>query len=56
MGNKGVGAVGTSGMSAGAGNAQIQDAFNQAIAAASQTLMISTQGQATLNALRARPN
>lgn len=37
-------------------NTQLQDAFNAAIIAAAQTLKISTEGQAQLNALRARPN
>lgn len=41
---------------AGGGNGQLQAAFDQAIQQASETLAISTKGQATLNALRARPN
>lgn len=43
------------GGTAGAGNGQLQAAFDTAIQQASQTLTISTNGQAQLNALRARP-
>lgn len=39
-----------------AGNQQLQDAFNYALAQAQQTLQISTVGNAQLGALRARPN
>ena len=39
-----------------AGNQQLQDAFNYAMAQAQQTLQISTIGNAQLGALRARPN
>lgn len=38
------------------GNATLQQAFQQAIGEATQTLSISVTGQAQLNALRARPN
>lgn len=47
---------GTSGTSGTDGNASLKSAFDKAIAAATETLNISTTGQATLNALRARPN
>jgi hypothetical protein len=55
MGSTGAtsGASGTSGTD---GNASLQGAFDKAIASATATLNISTTGQATLNALRARPN
>lgn len=49
-------AGGGGGVSGGGGNDELSQAFNQAITQAQQTLAISTQGQATLNALRARPN
>lgn len=35
---------------------QLKDAFNLAIEKAAATLKVSTEGQAELNALRARPN
>lgn len=38
------------------GNSALEGAFAAAIAAAEKTLIISTNGQAELNALRARPN
>jgi len=50
----GVQGGGTAG-GAGGGNSQLQAAFDTAIQQAGQTLSISTQGQAVLNALRARP-
>lgn len=37
-------------------SAQMQTSFDNAIASANQTLRVSTDGQAALNALRARPN
>ena len=47
---------GTNATTAGSGNAQLSQSFQQAIGEASQTLSISVTGQAQLNALRARPN
>lgn len=38
------------------GNSALEKAFANAIAAAEKTLTISVNGQAELNALRARPN
>ncbi|MEM6616461.1 MAG: hypothetical protein AAF619_08030 [Pseudomonadota bacterium] len=48
------GAGGTAGGSSN-GTADLQSAFNEAIGTARETLQISTKGNATLNALRARP-
>ena len=48
--------TGAGGTSSGGGNAQLAQAFQQAIGEASATLSISVSGQAQLNALRARPN
>jgi hypothetical protein len=48
--------TGAGGTSSGGGNAQLAQAFQQAISEASATLSISVSGQAQLNALRARPN
>jgi hypothetical protein len=48
--------AGTAGTGGGSGNAQLQQAFQQAIQEAASTLSISVSGQAQLNALRARPN
>lgn len=41
---------------AGSGNAALSASFAQAQKEASETLKISVEGQAQLNALRARPN
>jgi hypothetical protein len=52
----GAAAGGVAGGGAGSGNQQLQQAFQTAIGEAQQTLAVSTQGQAVLNALRARPS
>lgn len=66
--NFGVNATGSTGGANGAGAAggltpqasqasqTLQNSFDSAIASANDTLKISTDGQAALNALRARPN
>lgn len=49
------GAAGTN-AAGGGGNDKLQESFSKAIDEASKTLAISVEGQAQLNALRARPN
>ncbi|MEM6666334.1 MAG: hypothetical protein AAF638_08020 [Pseudomonadota bacterium] len=46
---------GASGSAGGSGNSNLASAFDEAISSARETLQISTKGNATLNALRARP-
>ncbi len=53
--NGGSGTGGDNGASAAQGNEQLQQAFNTALTQAQNTLIISTYGEANLNALRARP-
>jgi hypothetical protein len=45
----------SNGSAAAQGNMQLQQAFDTALAQAQNTLIISTYGEANLNALRARP-